>query len=111
MVSKTRKVLNEDSDIAYAVDHCKNKFEIQDVLDSLINISLVKAYHATINPDHYCCYCFRCRLHDQIQDTLTDRNSREFLLDYSNDFQKLEDLQPYPFREIYQERIRKKYNS
>ena len=97
MVSKTRKASNEDSDITYAVDNCKNKFEIQDVLDSLTNISLVKAYHATINPDHYCCYCFRCRLHDQIQDTLTDRNSREFLLDYSNGFQKLEDLQPYPF--------------
>ena len=103
--------LSEDSNITCAIDNFKNKFEIQDVLDSLTNISLVKAYHATINPDHYCCYCFRCRLHDQIQDTLTDRNSREFLLDYSNDFQKLEDLQPYPFREIYQERIRKKYNS
>ena len=86
-------------------------FEIQDVVDSLTNISLVKAYHATISPNHYCCYCFRCRLHYQIQDTLTDSNSPEFLLDYSSDFQKLEDLQPYPFREIYQERIRKKYNS
>ena len=36
-----------------------------------------------------------------------DRNSPEFLLDYSGDFQKLEDLQPYPFREIYQERTKK----
>ena len=111
MVSKTRKALSDGFDITYAVDNCKNKFQIQDVLDSLTNISLVKAYHATINPDHSCCYCFRCCLHDQIQDTLIDRNSHEFLLDCSGDFQRLEDLQPYPFREIYQERIRKKYNS
>ena len=79
MVSKTSKALSEGSNITYAVDSCKNKFEIQDVLDSLTNISLVRAYHVTINPDHYCCYCFRCRLHNQIQDTLIDRNLLEFL--------------------------------
>ena len=111
MISKTRKALTEGSDRKYAVDNCKNKFDIQDVLDSLKNISLVKAYHATINPNHCCCYCFRYRFFDQSQDTLIDGSSPEFVLDYSSNFQKLEDLQPYLFCEIYQERIRKKYNS
>ena len=104
------KALSEGFHIMYAVDNCKNKFEIQDVLDSLTNICLVKAYLATIDPDHFCCNCFRCRLHDLIQDTLIARDSPEFRLDYGSDFQKLEDLQPYPFYEIYYESIRKKYN-
>ena len=87
----------------------EGKFEIQEVLDSLTNISLLKAYHATIDSDHFCCYCFRCRLHDRIQDTLIARDSPEFRLDYSSDFQEMEDLEPYPFYEIYYQRIRKKY--
>ena len=85
----------------YAADNCKNKFEIQEVLDSLTNISLVKAYHATIDSGLFCCYCFRCHLHDRIQVTLIARDSPESRLVYSKDFQKLEDLEPYPFYEIY----------
>ena len=72
------KALIEGFHITYAIDNCKNKFEIQKVLDSLTNISLVKAYHATFNPDHFCCFCFKCRLHNQIQDTLLARDSTEF---------------------------------
>ena len=79
-------------------------------LNQLTNISLVKAYHATINPDHFCCYCFWCRLHDQIQDTLIASDSYEFRLDFANDFQNLEDLEPFPFCNIYLENIRKKYS-
>ena len=103
------KALAEGFHITYATYNCKNKVEIQKVLDSLTNISLVKAYHATINPDHFCCFCFKCRLHDQIQDTLLYRDSPEFRLDCSTDFQKLHDLPPYPFYEIYHENIKKKY--
>ena len=107
---KSLKALSEGFHIIYADDNCKNKFEIQEILDSLTNISLVKAYHATIDSDHFCCYCFRCYcLHDRIQDTLIARDSPEFRLDYSSDFQDMEDLEPYPFYEIYYERIRKKY--
>ena len=101
------KALAEDFHIMYVIDNCKNKFEIQNVLDQLTNISLVKAYHATINPDHFCCYCFRCSLHDRIQDTLVARDSFKFRLDFVGDFQKLEDLEPYPFYEIYLENIKK----
>ena len=102
------KALVEGFHISYAIDNCKNKVEIQKVLDSLTNISLVKAYHATINPDHIGCFCFNCRLHHQIQDTLLARDSPEFRLDYSTDFQKLRDLHPYPFYEIYRENIKRK---
>ena len=93
----------------YAVDNCKNKFKIQEVLVSLTSISLVKSYHATIDSDHFCCYFFRCRLHGRIQDTLIARDSPEFRLDYSSGFQKLEDLEPYPFYEINYGRIRNQY--
>ena len=89
---KSLKALREGFEIMYAVNNCKNKFEMQDVLDSLTNIFLVKAHHATVNPDYFCGYCFRCRLHDRIQDTLIARDSHEFQLDYDSDFQKLEDL-------------------
>ena len=103
------KALAEGFHIMYAINNSKNKFEIQKVLNQLTKISLVKAYHATINPDHFCCYCFRCRLHDRIQDTLIARDSFEFRFDFSSDFQQLEDLEPFPFYEIYLENIRKKY--
>ena len=106
---KNLKALSKGFHIMHAVDNCKNKFEIQEVLHSLTNISLVKAYHATIDSDHFCCYCFRCRLHNRIHDTLIASYSPEFWLHYSSDFQKLEDLEPYPFHEIYYERIRNKY--
>ena len=102
------KALNEGFHITYAIDNCKNKVETQKVLDSLTNIFLVKAYHATINPDHFCFSCFKCRLHDQTQDTLLPRDSSEFRLDYNTDFQKLHDFPPYPFYEIYRENIKKK---
>ena len=69
------KALNEGFHITHAIDNCKNKVKIQKVLDSLTNISLVKAYHSTINPDHFCCFCFKCCLYDQIQDTLLARDS------------------------------------
>ena len=95
--------------IRYTIDNCKNKVEIQEVLDSLTNLSLVKAYHAMIDPDHFCYYCFRCRLHNWIQDTLIARDSPEFRLGYSSEFLTLKDLEPYPFYEIYLENIRKKY--
>ena len=52
------KALEEGFHIRYVIDNCKNKFEIQEVLDSLTNISLVKEYHAASDPDHFCCYCF-----------------------------------------------------
>ena len=78
---KSLKALSEGFHIMYAVDNCKNKFEIQEVLDSLTNISLVKAYHATYDSDHFCCYYFRCRLHDRIQDTLIARHLPEFRLE------------------------------
>ena len=104
------KALTEGFHVMYAIDNCKNKFEIQKVLDQLTNISLVKVHHATINPEHFCCYCFWCSLHDRIQDALTARDSFEFRLDFSSDFQELEDLEPYPFYEIYLENKRKKYS-
>ena len=72
------KALIEGFHIMYAIDNCKNKIEIQKVLDFLTNISLVKAYHATINPDYFSCFCFKCRLHNQIQDTLLATDSHEF---------------------------------
>ena len=43
-----------------------------------------------------------------VQDTLMARDSFEFRLDFSSDFQQLEDLEPYQFYEIYLENIRKK---
>ena len=94
------KALAEGYHITYAIDNCKNKVEIQKVLDSLTNISLVKAYHATINPGHICCFCFKCRLHHQIQDILLNRDSTEFELNHSTDFKKLVDFPPYPFYEV-----------
>ena len=80
------KALSERFHITYTTDNCKNKVEIQKVLDSLTNISLVKSYYAIINPDHIACFCFKCRLYDQIQDTLLARDSPEFRLDYNTDF-------------------------
>ena len=104
------RALAEGFHIIYAIDNCKNKFEIQKVLDQLTNISLVEAYHVTINPDHFCCYCFHCCLHDRIQDKLIARDSFEFRLDFSSDFPLLEDLEPFPFYEVYLENIRKRYH-
>ena len=99
------KALSEGFHIMCTIDNCKSKAEIQKVLDSLTNISLVKVYHATINLNHISCFCLKCRLHDQIQDALLARDSPESRLDYSTNFQKLYDLPPYPFCKTYRENI------
>ena len=61
-------------DINYALDHAIT-FETQNILDSLIDSSLQKAYHYPIQPEHMACECYYCSLNYMIRKTLMNRGT------------------------------------
>ena len=46
----------------------------QEILDSLTDLLLAKAYYATTEPDHIGCECYQCTLNYMLSDTLRNRD-------------------------------------
>ena len=97
------KLLERSYHIYFAVrlygEHLdKNRNEL---LHSLSNFSLAKAYYLQFQVNHYGCLCFACKLQNDCLQVLIKRGTSVEYLDYDlfNKFQEAEE--PTPFFELF----------
>ena len=75
----SKGVALEDRFHIYYATLCKN-INIQALLVSLSDLSLAKAYYYMFQSGHYSCWCFRCKLQNQILQVMLKRGSNETYL-------------------------------
>ena len=102
--SSSKKALNKGYDIHYAIDNVINS-KGQGILDSLSDLSLAKAYFATIDPDHTGCDCYLCTLNYMFRDTLRDRGVTDKYLVSVTHLKNFVETEPfYPLKEEWYEK-------
>ena len=77
--AEPKRALRYGFDINYALDHTVTS-ETQNILDSLTDSSLQKAYHYTIQPEHMACECNYRSLNYMIRKTLMNRGTGRIAL-------------------------------
>ena len=77
----SKGVALEDGFHIYYATFCKN-INTQALLDSLSDLSLAKAYYYRFQSGHYSCWCFRCKLQNQMLQVMLKRGSNETSLQW-----------------------------
>ena len=96
------RALRNSYDINYAVKMVVNS-KTEEILKSLTNLSLAKAYNYTIQPEHLACECHYCSLNYLIRQVLLDRQKYvEYLSVGVTGLERFEERVPfYPYYEEY----------
>ena len=102
------RALRNGYGINYAVKMVVNS-KTEEILKSLTNLSLAKAYNYTIQPEHLACECYYCSLNYLIRKLLLDRGiCVEYLSVGVTVLERFEETVPfYPYSEEYYELLEK----
>ena len=102
------RALRNGYGINYAVKMVVNS-KTEEILKSLTNLSLAKAYNYTIQPEHLACECYYCSLNYLIRKLLLDRGiCVEYLSVGVTVLERFEETIPfYPYYEEYYELLEK----
>ena len=98
----SKGVALEDGFHIYYATLCKN-INIRALLDSLTDLSLAKAYYYTFQSGHNGCWCFRCKLQNEILQIMLKGGSNEIYLcgtDIYDTDRFVEEQEPFPFVDL-----------
>ena len=105
------RALRNGYDINYAVRNVVNS-KTEEILNSLTNLSLAKAYHYTIQPEHLVCKWYYCSLNYLIRKVLLSGGKcAEYLSRGVTGLEQFEETVPfYPYYEKYYGLLDKEIN-